>query len=521
MQAVGYARISIEDQSQNSLPGQQERINAYCRQNKLQLLKIFTDNGQSAFNFQRKEWKEVEVFLKKNKEVKYLVVDSMDRFSRANLVDALQKMQELQQRLGVKILTVTDPVNLDIEDFGTDLRRIMELMFSNYELKRIRKRTSDGMYQAMSGGRWVNKAPTGYINRRDPEGRPVIVIDEEKAYLVRLVFRCFLNGMDLEEIRKQAKANGLKLSGNSSIRRMLSNPLYAGMIQLPARGAQPGTIVKGIHAPIVSELDFWQVQDRLNKKTRATQKNEQVWLKGSLHCECGLLLSTDKSKGKSGKYYSYYLCRKHRKNLSAVKLHKQMEEVLSCLSIPNESLQRIQGHIEALISERVNNKSGDMMRAAMNLQKVQDRILATQERYLLQPDISEKIYKKVMAEMKADEMRLQEQVADLGQSGKDYYSMMHELLPKLSNIPVFFQDLPLYKKTAFLILLFGKRLYYKEGIFRTPYLHPLFISNELLLKEKGLIIKDQSNNDNGITPGSSPYGSWLELLTDLWQVFAA
>lgn len=146
--AVGYARISIEDQSQNSLPGQKDRIKAYCDRNSLTLQKVFTENGQSAFNFDRREWKQLEIYLKDNPRITYLVIDSMDRFSRVNLVDALQKMDQVQKRLGVKILTVSDPINLDTEDFGTDLRHIMELMFSYYELKRIRKRTSDGIYQA-------------------------------------------------------------------------------------------------------------------------------------------------------------------------------------------------------------------------------------------------------------------------------------------------------------------------------------------------------------------------------------
>jgi site-specific DNA recombinase len=90
MQAVGYARISIHDQSQNSLPGQVDRITQYCQRNGLTLHKVFIENGQSAFNFARKEWKDLEKYLKEHKEVNHLVIDTMDRFSRANLADALQ-----------------------------------------------------------------------------------------------------------------------------------------------------------------------------------------------------------------------------------------------------------------------------------------------------------------------------------------------------------------------------------------------------------------------------------------------
>ncbi|WP_348240214.1 recombinase family protein, partial [Salmonella enterica] len=84
-------------------------------------------------------------------------------------------------------------------------------------------------YTSMASGRWVNKAPYGYINARDTNGKPVLSIDEEKAYLIRLVFRSYLAGMEQEEIRKQIAANGMKLKGNSTVRRILSNPLYAGL----------------------------------------------------------------------------------------------------------------------------------------------------------------------------------------------------------------------------------------------------------------------------------------------------
>lgn len=521
MDAVGYARISLEDQSRNSLPGQVDRITQYCQRNKLNLHKVFIENGQSAFNFARKEWKDLEKHLQQHKEVKYLIIDTMDRFSRANLLDALQKMHDIQQRTKVTILTVADPVNLDINDFGTDLRRIMELMFSNYELKRIRKRTSDGMYQSTSSGRWVNKAPYGYINSRDEQGKPILTIDEEKAHIVRLVFRQFISGMQLEEIRKSAGANGMKLKSSSAVRRILENPLYASLINLPKHGHNPAKMVKAIHPPIISENDYWLVQERINTKTRATQRHENVYLKGALHCECGLKFSSDKSKGKSGKYYNYYLCRVHRKNFSAVKLHKQMDEILQVISLPKESIALVGEKLKKLIDEKVSNKGGDMMRTKLNLKKVQDKIADAEEKYLKQPGISEKSYQKVMSEYRADEQRLFGQIAELSSTKDGYYSIMDELLPKLSNLKEIFAMLPLLRKTAFIKVVFGDFLTYKDGVFRTHYLHPLFAGNVLVLKEKGLLYVEQSFSNGSVTPGRSPYGSWLEHLKELWEVMAA
>lgn len=520
MTALGYARISIEDQSTNSLPGQVERITAYCQRNSLQLVKVFIDNGQSAFNFQRREWKEVEQFLKDHKEVKYLVVDTMDRFSRANLVDALQKMDQIQRRTGVKILSVSDPVDLDIEDFGTDLRRVMELMFANYELKRIRKRTSDGIYQAMSTGKWVNNAPYGYKNARDPEGRPTLQIDEEKAYAVRMIFRQFLAGRQLDEIRKHVASAGFKLKGNSAIRRILENPAYAGLINLPKHGHNAPRSVKGLHIALITETDYWMAQNLLGSKKRALQRQDQVFLKGVIRCHCGQVLSSDLAQGKKKKY-SYYLCRIHRKNISAIKLHDQFHQILDLLSLPQDVIQETAQALRLKIDEKLGSKGGDLMRANLGLQKIQDRIAATQEKYLAQPDISEKVYAKVMAGLKADEARLQEQVNELSSNSRDYYQMMEDLLARLTNLREIFQEMSLVRKTMFVRTIFGESMWYQDGIIRTPYLHPLFRHNELVLKAKGLLEIQQPSFDLGETPGRRANGSLFEHLTELWEVLVA
>ncbi len=512
MDCVGYARISIEDQSTNSLPGQVERITAYCQRNNLELAQVFIDNGQSAFNFNRREWKEVESFLKANRQIKYLVIDTMDRFSRANLVDALAKMDEIQRRTGVKILTVSDPVNLDIEDFGTDLRRVMELMFSNYELKRIRKRTSDGMYQAMRSGKWISGAPYGYKNVRDQDGRPTLQIDEDKAYAVRMIFRQFLAGKQLDEIRRHITSAGFKLKGNSAIRRILENPAYAGLIKLPGHGHNAPTVVKGLHTAIITENQYWTAQSLIGAKKRGIQRKESVYLKGAIRCHCGLLLSSDLAQGKSKKY-SYYLCRVHRKNISAIKLHRHMDEVLEMLALPPDAIAVKAERLRAMIAEKMDGKGGDLMRANLALQKLQDRIAATQEKYLTQPDISEKVYSKVMTGLKADEARLQEQVAELSAGTQDYYQVMEEVLSKLSDLKALFHSFTTIRKTMFLKVVFGEMLWYEGGIIRTPYLHPFFRHNELKLKEKGLLEIQQPSFNLGVTPVSSPYGIRTRITT--------
>lgn len=55
--AIGYARISDDDQSRWSTGGQQTLIRDHCSKEKIELTAIFTDEGESAKNFDRANWK--------------------------------------------------------------------------------------------------------------------------------------------------------------------------------------------------------------------------------------------------------------------------------------------------------------------------------------------------------------------------------------------------------------------------------------------------------------------------------
>jgi site-specific DNA recombinase len=90
--AVGYVRISMKDQSAYSISYQKTAIADYCVHNKLNLLALFTDDGESSYTFDRPNWIAMEAFISRQKgKVKYLIVLDHDRFSR-NLSKALAKI---------------------------------------------------------------------------------------------------------------------------------------------------------------------------------------------------------------------------------------------------------------------------------------------------------------------------------------------------------------------------------------------------------------------------------------------
>lgn len=91
-------------------------------------------------------------------------------------------------------------------------------------------------------------APVGYKNA-SVVGRRVIVIDEEKAPLLRLAKAMYQQGISLREILNELTPQGLlsrsgKPMGPSALKYILDNPVYRGWVRYGE------TLVLGSHIPL-------------------------------------------------------------------------------------------------------------------------------------------------------------------------------------------------------------------------------------------------------------------------------
>lgn len=515
--AIGYARISEKDQSNTSLEDQAQRIEEYCLTSGITLEKVFTDNGKSAFTFDRPEWKKLENYLKKNKQVKYLIVKHIDRFSRATLLDALLKLNEIENKLKVKVLTLSDAISTDTKDLGFQLMRTVQLLMSNNERNRIQDRIKDGMYRSNASGRFIGRAPVGYKNSTGEDGKPIIIIDKEKAPHIKKVFRLFIEGMNVFEIRKAVPQ--LKIKGNSTIQYILQNPVYAGLIQLPAYKGKPSMEVTAIHEPIISKYDYYSAQSKFNHKGITVQPSEEVWLRGVLHCKCGRRMTAGNSRGKLGKLYWYYKCPEHKKNYSAVKLHNQFNEILILLSFKESALNYIRTKLVEAITAHQNKKGGNVMRLKLDLSKQQKKIEETQTRYLLNPDIDANVYSKVITDLKLKEMELEAELIKANTSTDTLFSLLNDLLPKFKNLPEQFNEMRLHQKQLFITTVFSYPLSYFEGIYTTPNIQSIFADKALILKEKNLLKIQQVNEESGEVLKGTPNRSPRQPLHDDLEIY--
>lgn len=403
---LGYNRVSTKEQKDfgNSLAVQKNRINNFCELNGLKIMKSFEEDF-SAKNFNRPVFQELKTFAKANKNtIDYILVQKWDRFSR-NVGKALL-MIEAFKRMGIEVNCVENWIDYDAPDHIVILS--IYLSTPEAENSKIRERSIAGTRQALKEGRYVQSHPKGYISGKNGLGKPMIQPDPKVAPIINALFKDYATGLYLQnDLIKKYKQKGLSLS-KSSLSRLLDNPLYMGMVRVPAYKNEPEILVEGKHIPIITKDLFYIVQNikhgkyNLTKKQRG--KNEIFPLTGLLRCaECGdTMCGSQTSNGKKKKItrkYNYYQCNSKHKCLryKPEKIHKELDEMLSTIKPSEEVLDLFQ---QILIDEYQKVKKErvrDLLAIDNKIQEINKGKLLITEKFGLGKIKSDDVYEELMS----------------------------------------------------------------------------------------------------------------------------
>lgn len=519
--AIGYIRISTKDQSNFSLQGQEQYIRDFAGKQGYEVISVFKDDGQSAKNFDRPDWKLLQKFCKDNHhQVDALIVSKYDRFSR-NLKDALNMIEVLEEKYSIKILSALEPILLNPNSPYFFQFRTQMLMGAQVEWLVIKDRTRAGINTALKSGRYISKAPVGYTNSRDASNKTILLIDEGKALIIKRMFEMFLQGAPLKEIKLEAMRKGFKKKYKSAVRETLTNPVYAGLIKVPAYNDEPEHLVKGLHQGLVSEADWWKVQNTFNaeNKIHRTVMNEQVPLRSVLKCKHGHPLTAGNSKGKK-QYYWYYknaCCAKH--NLSAKKLHDQLDEILKVMSLPDHYLTYLQEAIEKQLTIQEGQSATILFEKRSELAVLQQRLDKVEEKFIIDK-LDPPAYKKWSSRYQHEIAIVKKYIADASQPIDQLRAFFIGNLSRLGNLHWQYHEADLHTKQAILRTVFNSRLYYDGGAYRTPYVLPALGLKAALLAEKKLLYIEQPSSKTGKIGDCTPDPPSIEHLTPLLQILS-
>ncbi|WP_414648961.1 recombinase family protein [Chitinophaga sp.] len=86
----------------------------------------------------------------------------------------------------------------------------------------------------------------------------------------RKFLRTFLHGVSIASILKFFTRRGFSLKSQSAVSCILLNPVYAGLLKVPAGNNQPEKMVRAIHTSILSEVVYLQVNEQMIGRTRGS-----------------------------------------------------------------------------------------------------------------------------------------------------------------------------------------------------------------------------------------------------------
>jgi DNA invertase Pin-like site-specific DNA recombinase len=269
--AASYVRESTEEQGQGFSPdAQRQAIARFARENNLELIGEYCDFHSG---WRRSEARpEFQRLMADAAEGSFdvVLVYHTSRFAR-NQVEARRYKQLLRERLGIRVVSVTQPLGEDHTDPSAFLAESIHEMFDEYYSVSLSFWTRSGLKEKARQGHLVGSLPRGYV--RDFATK-VAVPDPERAPLVAEMFERYATGQESDRaIAAWLNAKGARTArdrsfGKDTVREMLCNAAYAGYV---SGLRDKSRAIRGLHQAIVSDEVFDQVQEVRSWRTRVTK----------------------------------------------------------------------------------------------------------------------------------------------------------------------------------------------------------------------------------------------------------
>ena len=235
------------------------------------------------------------------------------------------------------------------------------------------------MRAARASGKWLGLPPFGYKKEIDENNKPIIV-QSEKASIVKNIFSSIAKGKTQSEIREKLKKDGIIIP-ESSFGCIIRNRVYIGEILVKSENGN--FYVKGLHAPLIDERTFNKVQATFNNSKeliKAKCFSEDFPLRSIIKCDnCGNKLTGSFSKSRNGNKHKYYHCN----NCGQVRLrvddtNKKVEAILSEITISKPAQKLYDLMVKNLFQKIKINKrplntiKNEIMRIENRIKNIQD-----------------------------------------------------------------------------------------------------------------------------------------------------
>lgn len=368
--AVIYARVSDRKQAENevSVPAQIDAGQRKAHDLGATVLRVFSDEGRSAFKDGNRPQFEAAIDFATTVGVTHFITWSSSRFARNQLEAVLFKRQ--LDRAGVALVYVSASI-----DRATDEGWMLDSMlglFDEMSSRQNAKDTKRSMIRVAQEGYFCGgHAPFGFRSAPCPVNpkRKRLQVEPVEAETVREIFEERGRGIGAFLIASRFNAEGRRARGRTWTKRavleILRSDAVIGLTVFNRRDSRTGQLrpradwvsVKS-HEALVPQPLWDRVQSLMNEAAEVSQSGSPKSthpFTGLLKCSCGSGMVTETGKGKGGKVYHYYRCRRARlgepcpapQRIRADKMDAWLSDVILQRVLTPANLQEIADQIAA------------------------------------------------------------------------------------------------------------------------------------------------------------------------------
>lgn len=265
--AVLWIRVSSEMQTPGySLDSQEHEVAGAAKGYAVRRAFKVTESAKTSEK--RQLFQEMIKFVKA-KHIGHLFAWSHDRLARHH--KDFSTLQSLVDENDVSIHLVESGKVINRESPVTD-RFMFQIMAALAEAdNRTRAaHTRRGLAEKVRQGGWPHRAPIGYLNTKDAQERKIVILDPERAPLIKWTFEAFAKGRwSTTTMARELRSRGLTTPptpkraphppGSNAVQAILRNPFYYG------EGRAFGKQTTGKHEPLVTKEVWLAAQARLDR----------------------------------------------------------------------------------------------------------------------------------------------------------------------------------------------------------------------------------------------------------------
>jgi len=278
----------------------------------------YIDDGWSGINFNRPEIQKLFEDAK-NEKIDCVIVKDFSRFGR-DYMEVGSYLEQIFPFMGIRFISINDHYDSNnyqgrVMDFEVNFKNLLYDLYS----KDLSQKVRTSLQARKEKGQYVSSnAPFGY--EKSLNDRHMLVVCEEEAEIVRLIFSFALQGMTSSQIAKELNAKNVsapiefKIKKGSTSRKpkgdkfywsssticsILRNPVYVGDVEYGKtereqaggrnvlKAKKDWKKIKNHHVPIIAREDFDKVQENRNRSSKKEKrKGSRHPLAGKVVCGC-------------------------------------------------------------------------------------------------------------------------------------------------------------------------------------------------------------------------------------------